>query len=90
MITEWKPEAGKKPSKALLQEAASLAKPDSADCVVIAMAFRPQGVTQTEVISLFGRPHRNKIRRLIQHNRVRQYVLPDGGRATRIRLVKKG
>ncbi len=87
---QWKPEAGRKPAKTLIQEASTLARPDSADCIVVAMALRESGVTQSEVISLFGRPHRNKLKKLVQDNLVKQYVLPNGGRATRIRLVKKG
>lgn len=86
---DWKPEAGKRPTKQLLQEASTLAKPSTADHVVIAMAMRPNGVTQGEVVALFGHPHRNKIRQLIQDKKVKQFVLPEGGRSTRIRLVKR-
>lgn len=88
-LEQWKPEAGRKPTKMLLQEASTLAKPDTADHIVVAMAMRPNGVTQREVISLFGHPHRNKLKQLVQDNKVRQYVLPDGARATRIKLVKR-
>lgn len=86
---DWKPQAGKKPTKALLAEASTLAKPDTADHVVVAMAMRPNGVTQNEVMALFGHPHRNKIKKLLQDNKVRQYVLPDGTRQTRIRIIKR-
>lgn len=86
---KWKPEAGKQPTKKLLAEASSLARPNTADHVVVAMAMRPNGVTQNEVIALLGRPHRNKIKKLLVDRKVRQFVLPEGTRATRIRLVKR-
>lgn len=86
---QWKPEAGRKPNKKLLVEASTLAKPDSADCVVVAMALRPNGVTQHEVLAVFGKPHRNKIKQLLLDNRVIQYILPEGTRSTRIKLIKK-
>ena len=80
---------GPKPNKTLLKEASTLAKPDTDDHLVVAMAMRPNGVTQAEVISLFDYPHRNVIKKLLQDNKVRQYILPEGGRSTRIKLVKK-
>lgn len=82
-------DTGPKPQKQLLQEAATLAKPNTDDHIVVAMALRPNGVTQNEVITLLGYPHRNKLKKLLQDNKVRQYVLPDGGRSTRIKLVKR-
>jgi hypothetical protein len=85
----WKAEAGRQPTKKLLKEASTLAKPDSADHVVVAMAMRPNGVTQHEVVALFGHPHRNKLKKLLQDNKVNAFVLPDGTRARRIRLVKR-
>lgn len=85
----WKQEAGRQPNKKLLKEASSLARPDTADHIVVAMALRPNGVTQSEVIALLGYPHRNKIRQLVQDNRVRHFVLPNETRATRFRIVKK-
>lgn len=86
---KWNPEAGRKPTKMLLQEASTLAKPDTADHVVVAMAMRPNGVTQNEVVAAFGHPHRNKLKKLLMDGKVRAQVLPDGSRARRIRLVKK-
>lgn len=80
---------GPKPNKTLLAEASTLAKPDTDDHLVVAMAMRPNGVTQAEVITLLGYPHRNKLKKLLQDNKVKQYVLPEGGRSTRIKLVKK-
>lgn len=84
----WKQKAGKPPTKKLLHIASSLARPDTADHMVLAMAMRPNGVTQHEVIAVFGHPHRNKIKKLLLNNQVKQYVLPDGTQAQRIRLVK--
>ncbi len=80
---------GPRPTKKLLQEASTLAKTSTGDHIVVAMALRPNGVTQGEVITLLGHPHRNIIKKLLQDNKVRQYVLPDGTRSTRIRLVKR-
>lgn len=82
-------DTGPKPTKTLLAVASTLAKPNTDDHLVVAMAMRPNGVTQNEVITLLGHPHRNKLKKLLQDNKVRQYVLPEGTRATRIRLVKK-
>jgi hypothetical protein len=82
-------QTGPKPNRDLLKEAAMLARPQTDDCVVVAMALRPNGVTQNEVIALVGHPHRNKLKKLIQDNKVKQVVLPDNGRSTRIRLVRK-
>ncbi len=80
---------GPKPSKAILKEASKLATPDTGDHITIAMAMRPNGVTQNEVVSLLGHPHRNKIRKLVQDNKVKVSTLPDGSRATRIKLIKR-
>lgn len=85
----WKQDAGRKPTKKLLKEASIFARPNTQDHVVVAMAMRPRGLTQSEVISLFGHPHRNKIRQLVQDKRVKQVHLPDGSRARRIRLIKR-
>lgn len=82
-------DTGPKPPKKLLDEASTLAKPNTDDHIVVAMAMRPNGVTQNEVITLLGHPHRNKLKKLLQDNKVKQFVLPEGGRATRIRLVKR-
>lgn len=80
---------GPKPTKKLLEEASTLARPDTDDHLVVAMALRPNGVTQAEVITLLGHPHRNKLKKLLQDNKVQQTILPEGSRSTRIRLVKK-
>lgn len=86
---QFNKDTGPKPHKILLQEASTLARQNTDDHIVVAMALRPNGVTQNEVISLLGFPHRNKLKKLLKDNKVKQHVLPDGGRSTRIRLVKK-
>ena len=85
----WTKDTGPRPSKKLLIEASTLARQDTDDHVVVAMAMREHGVTQSEVISLLGYPHRNKLKQLIQDKRVKKYVLPEGGRSVRIKLVKR-
>jgi len=80
---------GPKPSHKHFMEASQFARPDSGDYVTIAMAFRPCGVTQAEVITLLGHPHRNKIKKLLAERRVKQYVIPEGSKSTRIRLVPR-
>lgn len=80
---------GPKPTKDLIEEAGTLARPQSDDCIVVAMAMRPNGVTQSEVIALLGHPHRNKLKKLVNDNKVKKVVLPDNSRSTRIRLVKR-
>ena len=80
---------GPKPSKEALTVASTLATKGSGDYFTVAMALRPNGVTQAEIIQLLGHPHRNKIRQLVQDNRARIKMLPDGSRSTRIKLVKR-
>lgn len=80
---------GPRPSKKLLQLAATMARPESDTHLVVAMAMRPNGVTQTEVIKLLGHPHRNKIKQLLADEKVKRYVLPESTRSTRIRLVPR-
>ena len=87
-IIHWKQEAGKKPSQRAIKQASTLVRPATKDHMVIAMALRPTGVTQQEVISLLGHPHRNIIRKLLQDNKVIKYDIPDAARSTRIKLRK--
>lgn len=82
-------DTGPKPSKKLLSIASTLARSDTDDHVVVAMAMRPNGVTQSEVVSLFGHPHRNKLKQLQSDGLVKTYILPDATRSRRIRLIKK-
>lgn len=89
MRLNFNKDTGPKPSKILLQEASALARTGTKDHVVVAMAMRPNGVTQTEVIKLLEHPHRNIVKKLLTDNRVRRTILADGSRSTRIKLVKK-
>lgn len=86
---KWKSEAGKPPTKKLLKEASELASEGSKTHLVVAMAMRPDGLTQKEVITLLGHPYRNRIKKLVQEDKVKEYELPDASRARRIRIVKK-
>lgn len=88
MRLHFSKDTGPKPSKTVLQEASALAKEGSKDHMAVAMTMRPNGATQTEIIKLLSRPHRNKIKRLILDKRVKQTTLPDAGRSTRIKLIK--
>ena len=88
-MLNWSKDTGKRPSKKLLQEASKLARPDTLDHIVVAMAMRPTGLTQKEVITLLGHPHRNKLKKLLADKRVTQYTLPDGSRCVRVVLVPK-
>lgn len=80
-------DTGPKPAKTLLKEASRFAKTGTKDHMAVALYLRPNGATQTEVIKLLDHPHRNKIKKLLQDNKVRQTVLPDGSRSTRVRLI---
>jgi hypothetical protein len=80
---------GPKPTNKHFKEASQFARPATGDHLVIAMAMRLNGVTQAEVITLLGKPHRNKIKKLLAERKVKQYVIPEGGRSTRIRLVPR-
>jgi len=88
MSIPWNRNAGRKPDKKLLAEAAMFASSGSKTHMVIAMAMRPNGLTQDEVVSLLGHPYRNRIRQLVREHRVVTHVLPEGTRCTRIKLVK--
>lgn len=81
-------QTGPKPSKAVLSMASKYARQDTGDYMAIAMSMRPNGVTQNEIIALLGRPHRNKIKSLLETKQVKRLVLADGSRSTRIKLVK--
>lgn len=86
---QWNHGAGKPPSQKALREAANLAALGSKTHLVIAMALRPNGLTQQEVIMLFGHPYRNKLRQLAGSPKVEVVMLPDGTRSKRIKLIPK-
>jgi SOS-response transcriptional repressor LexA len=72
-----------------MQEASKLARQSTGDFIAVAMTMRPQGATQREIINALGKPHRNKIKQLLQTKRVKRLILPDGSRSTRIKLVTR-
>ncbi|KAH0542352.1 hypothetical protein GP486_008646 [Trichoglossum hirsutum] len=80
---------GPRPGRKLLGIAGRLAREGAGDHMAVAMSLRSRGVTQAEIVSVLGAPHRNKLRQLEKSGLVRKYVLPDAGRSTRIRLVVK-
>jgi hypothetical protein len=85
----WTGKAGRKPNWQEMKEAATVCRIGTKNCLVIAMGLRPEGVTQKEVIAALGHPHRNKIRELSEKMVVRVVPLPDLGRSSRFRLVKR-
>lgn len=82
-------QSGPRPAKSYLKDASHLAKDGTKDHMAIAMAMRPNGTTQNEVVAVLGKPHRNVIKRLIDLNAIKTYELPDSSRSTRIRLVRR-
>ncbi len=87
MRLHFNKDTGPKPSKTVLQEASKVATQGSKDHMAVAMTMRPNGATQTEIINLLDRPHRNKIKKLLADKLAKQTVLPDGSRATRVKLI---
>lgn len=85
----WNKETGPKPSKAAIAAASVLVRQDTDDHIAVAMTLRPNGATQNEIITLLGKPHRNKIRELVTKKRVKRQVIPDSSRAVRIKLIKR-
>lgn len=75
--------------KKYVKEASAYVRAGSKDCITVALALRPKGVTQPEVIQLLGKPHRNIIRKLVRQKALKCVYLPDASRARRIRLVQK-
>lgn len=88
MRTKFNKTTGPRPDKKLLEDASSLVRGRTKSCIAIAMAMRPGGATQSEIVGVLGKPHRNVIRRLVERQVVKQHFLPDNTRSTRIRLIK--
>ncbi len=86
---KWSKKTGIRPSKALLAQAASLAVRGSKAHLAVAMALRKNGLTQQEVISVLGAPHRNKLKQLVDAGLLRSYRIPASSRAQRLRYVKR-
>ena len=89
MRLNYNKDTGPRPSKKLLVKASALAKQGTKDHIAVAMHMRPNGATQSEIVRLLDHPHRNKIKKLLQDNKVQSTVLPDDGRSQRIKLVVK-
>lgn len=73
-LAGWKPEFGSKPRIKDLKEAETLAKPGSKTAFALAMALRPMGTSQSQIVKVLKLPHRNKIKQLVNTNRVRQTI----------------
>lgn len=84
---KWPKEAGRRPTEKQFKQASTLARPDTADHVVVAMSLRPTGVTQQEVIALFKHPHRNKLRKLVEDKKAKEVLLPTKSRLRRVKLL---
>jgi len=70
--THWSKDAGRRPAKAHLAAAQTLARPGSKTAVALAMALRPEGTTQTEIKAILGRPYRNKLRDVVRSGAARR------------------
>ncbi|HET9285730.1 MAG TPA: hypothetical protein VFR24_27580 [Candidatus Angelobacter sp.] len=73
-LAGWKPEFGSKPRTKDLKQAEELAKPGSKTAFALAMALRPMGTSQSQIVKVLKLPHRNKIKQLVDTKRVRQTV----------------
>lgn len=83
---KWTTKTGKKPPPEAFKAADDFAKRGSHAHMVVAMAMRPDGLTQQEVITLLGHPYRNKLKKLVQDNKVRQVEIKQ---PVRVRLLKR-
>jgi hypothetical protein len=86
-MTAFNRETGPRPSKTAYRKAAYLARAWSGDHLAIAMAMRPCGATQAEIIALLGKPHRNKLKALVKSGAVKTTVLSSRKRPARIRIA---
>lgn len=78
----WTKEAGPRPTKDELEQVHALGdcRPGSKDAFAVAMALRPGGATQNQIIAALGRPHRNKIAALVaKGTAVRIFSQPHNG-----------
>jgi len=78
---------GPKPSKTAFIMASKLVRQGTGDHLAVAMAMRPKGATQNEIVSALGFPHRNVLKKLITEKKVKPVKLPDQSRAVRVKLV---
>lgn len=82
-------DTGPKPSKSVMLEASTMVRADTGDHMAVAMSMRPNGATQAEIIKVLGKPHRNKIKSLLENRQLKKLILPDDTRSVRIKLVKR-
>jgi hypothetical protein len=86
---KWTAKTGRRPTMKHYKEAANLAYAGSHAHTVVAMALRPNGLTQDEVITLLGHPYRNKLKQLVEGHKVKKITLPSEGRSQRIKLLPR-
>lgn len=65
-LGNWSRELGPKPTINELKIVHEHVKPGSKDALAVAMALRASGVTQAQIIKVLGKPHRNKITKLVE------------------------
>jgi hypothetical protein len=88
-LRHWKKAAGDKPKNQIkLVQKHNLARPQSKDALAVAMALRPQGVTQPQIVSVLGKPHRNKIKHLVSTGKATIVDMPQqaGHKVYRLKL----
>jgi len=87
-ISQWPAKAGRKPSQKAFRQANKISRPGSKDNIAVAMALRPDGTTQKQIICVLGAPHRNKLKSLRETNKVQVVKMPskDGLRVYKINL----
>lgn len=90
-LASWVKEAGKRPTvkELRLVESHNLARPGSKAAFALAMALRPEGVTQPQIIKVLGQPFRNKVKEVRQSNAVKVQIKQDEQGVKTIRLVPK-
>ena len=82
VLLKWPKMAGRSPKAELIRfvHKLELARKGTKEAVAVAMALRPEGTTQKQVISALGAPHRNKLTLLQTKRKVRllKQVNADG------------
>lgn len=85
-LANWKPEYGRKPNNSEVEYAETMARHGSKTAFALAMGLRPQGTTQSTIVKVLGLPHRNKIRKLEQRQKLK--VTRSKGRPSVIQLSR--
>lgn len=90
-LERWVKQAGKRPTakEIRLVESQNLARPGSKAAFALAMALRPEGTTQPQIISVLGQPFRNKIKEVKLNKAVKVSITEDEKGVKRIKLVPK-